>query len=132
MIRINALGERFLPGRPGPAATVASSAARWCGDPPRPPRPPRTPGTLAGSRPARSAVTRARSETGQATASRADNHAYSDPSDALFELIDNLRLIPATEEDLDLMPDGVRSTQYSNGFDLALVVETAVEILIGQ
>jgi hypothetical protein len=71
------------------------------------------------------AVTRARSETGQATASRADNHAYSDPSDALFELIDTLRLIPGAEEDdlEDLMVDGTGYTTFSNGFDLAVEVE---------
>lgn len=69
------------------------------------------------------AVTRARSETGQASASRADNHAYSEPSDALFELTDNLRLIPGAERDLDLMADDTGSITYSNGFDLALEVE---------
>ncbi|MFD8911717.1 hypothetical protein [Streptomyces sp. NPDC059575] len=68
------------------------------------------------------AVTRARSEIGQATATRADNHAYSDPSDALFELIDNLRLIPGIAEDLELTDDGMVSTTFSNGFDLALEV----------
>ncbi|MFF0170681.1 hypothetical protein [Streptomyces prasinus] len=71
------------------------------------------------------AVTRARSETGQAMASRANNHAYGDPSDALFELIDTLRLIPGAEEDdlEDLMVDGTGYTTFSNGFDLALEVE---------
>ncbi|MFD8823812.1 hypothetical protein ACFV1C_15785 [Streptomyces sp. NPDC059605] len=68
-------------------------------------------------------VTRARSETGQATASRADDQAYSDPSDALFELIDTLKLIPGAEEDLELLSDGTGSTTYSNGFALALEVE---------
>jgi hypothetical protein len=68
----------------------------------------------------------ARSETGQAAASRADNRAYSDPSDALFELIDALRLIPGAEEDLELeedlglMANGSGSTTSSNGFGLAL------------
>ncbi|MGW6309103.1 hypothetical protein [Streptomyces niveus] len=68
------------------------------------------------------AVTRARSETGQATTLRADNHAYSDPSDALVELIDTLRLIPGAEDDLGLMAD-TGSITYSNGFDLTLEVE---------
>ncbi|WP_405593766.1 hypothetical protein OG741_37845 [Streptomyces sp. NBC_01410] len=69
------------------------------------------------------AVTRARSETAQATAYRADNHAYSDPSDALNELIDALRLIPGAEEDLELMVGDRGSTTYTNGFDLVLEVE---------
>jgi hypothetical protein len=72
------------------------------------------------------AVTRARSETGLAIAHRADNHAYSDPSDALFELIDTLRLIPGAEgdeEDLELMVGDRGSITYSNGFELALEVE---------
>ncbi|MGW5251144.1 hypothetical protein ACWEQN_47090 [Streptomyces sp. NPDC004129] len=69
------------------------------------------------------AVIHAQSETGQAATYRADNRAYSDPSDALIELIDTLRLIPGAEEDLELMADGMGSITYSNGFDLALEVE---------
>ncbi|MGW6971641.1 hypothetical protein [Streptomyces sp. NPDC054952] len=68
-------------------------------------------------------VTRARSESGQAMAYRADDHAYSDPSDALDELVDNLRLIPGSERDLELLVGGSDSTTYSNGFELALDVK---------
>ncbi|MFJ7779759.1 hypothetical protein [Streptomyces yangpuensis] len=72
-------------------------------------------------------VSRARSETGQATARRADNHAYSDPWDALAELTDNLRLLPGTEEDLDeldIAAEGTTATRSLTGFDLSLYVES--------
>jgi hypothetical protein len=69
-------------------------------------------------------VVRARSETGQATAHRADNHAYSDPSDALSSLIEPLGLIPGADEDLEtIMMIGERSTTYANGFKITMDLE---------